>query len=120
MKRIVVAATFFALSLPVLSFGAIANESVFTTDFVGDSAQSAKINPFDARIVNGRLSIKFLSNSTSAVVGLHDILGNKVFESNSLENVDFSMAGLKSGVYFLVWKDNRNSFTRRIVYRQEN
>ncbi|HRH34111.1 MAG TPA: T9SS type A sorting domain-containing protein [Catalimonadaceae bacterium] len=120
MKSNIVFAVFLALALQVFSNRTFASQAVSNYEMIGDSSLSAKTNPFDARIINGRLVIKFQTGNSNGVVGLHDILGNKVFESTSGENIDFSMAGLRSGVYFLVWKDNRNSFTRRIVFRQEN
>jgi len=89
----------------------------------GDSAifsKSSQSNPFDSRIINGRLQISIKPGVTSGVVGLHDILGNRIFEAAANENIEWSLAGLKSGIYILVWKESRNSFTKRIVYRQEN
>lgn len=84
------------------------------------ASQSSQAAPFDSKIINGRLQIVLRNTAGSAIVALHDILGNKVFEAPANENVEWSLAGLKSGIYILVWKENRASFTKRIVFRQEN
>lgn len=115
----------FFLHLIPLIFGlaaspfAFANGEVENSNGLGDSTLAAKINPFESKIVNGNLQIRFLAGNGSGIVGMHDILGNKIFESSASEFVEFNMNGLKSGVYFIVWRENKTSFTRRFVFRRE-
>jgi hypothetical protein len=77
-------------------------------------------NPIEAKIIGGRLQVAIKSGISSGTISLHDVLGNKVFETAANDNIDWSLAGLKSGVYFVAWRDNKSNFTKRLVYRQEN
>jgi hypothetical protein len=77
-------------------------------------------NILDTKVINGRLMVSIKESNANGLICLHDVLGNKIFESPANDNVDWSMAGLKSGVYFVVWKEGKNNFTKRILFRQEN
>jgi hypothetical protein len=117
----------------ILVFNASGN-SYFTVQMPGGSQIKGqintnpvlKVNPnfkesnLETRLVNGRLQVVLKDQNAIGLIALHDVLGNKIFESPANDNIDWSMAGLKSGVYFLVWKDGRNNQTRRILFRQDN
>jgi hypothetical protein len=75
--------------------------------------------PFEVFQREKRLEIKMAVENQSGRVFLFDILGNKVLEANANDAIDWSLAGLKSGVYFIVWKDAKASFTKKFLYKQE-
>jgi hypothetical protein len=50
---------------------------------------------------------------------MFDILGNKVFELPANETVEYSLANLKSGLYFVVLKNQKGNFTRKFLHKQE-
>ncbi len=80
---------------------------------------SAQENPMNLVLREGRLQIRLTEAYHTGTIYLFDLLGNKVMESGANDNIDWSLAGLKSGVYFVVWKDGKASFTRKLVYKQE-
>jgi hypothetical protein len=75
--------------------------------------------PFAFLVKDKRLEIKMDAANQSGRVFLFDILGNKVLEANANDAIDWSLAGLKSGVYFIVWKDAKASYTKKFLYKQE-
>ena len=77
-------------------------------------------NPVEAKIFNDRLQINIKAPNVSGLVTVHDVLGNKILETQANDNNALSMAGHKSGVYFIVWKDQKSSFTKRFLYRADN
>lgn len=113
-------ALFTAVLFSAVSSQAFASQGQENFDFLGDSTLNAKVNPFESKLINNTLQIKFLAGNGSGVVGMHDILGNRIFESTASEFVDFNMNNLKPGVYFIVWREGKQSYTRRFVYRPEN
>jgi hypothetical protein len=50
---------------------------------------------------------------------MFDILGNKVFEIPANESLEYSVANLKSGLYFLILKGPKGSYTRKFLHKQE-
>jgi hypothetical protein len=50
---------------------------------------------------------------------MYDILGNKVFELPANDALEFPVANLKSGLYFVVLKGSKGSFTKKILHKQE-
>lgn len=77
-------------------------------------------NPITLIQRDGRLQIRFTAEINTGMVYLFDLLGNKIHESNANDNIDWSLANLKSGVYFVVWKENKTSFTRKFIHKQDN
>jgi len=77
-------------------------------------------NPIETRMNNERLQISIRSLNASGSIALYDILGNKLIETPANDNIEVTMAGYRSGAYFVVWKDNKMSFTKRFIYRSEN
>lgn len=75
---------------------------------------------FQIKLANNRLNVELNGNPGQGTYALHDVLGNLIYQSNGNEPSEWSMSGLKSGIYFFVWKGNKSSFTKRIVFRQEN
>ena len=73
----------------------------------------------EVRIIDNRLQVNLPENMKSGKIVVFDLLGNQVFEANSNSNIDFSMAGQKSGIYFVVWKDGKTNLTKKFVYKQE-
>jgi hypothetical protein len=69
---------------------------------------------------DGRLKIELSQDFHSGNVYLCDLLGNKILESTANDNIDWSLANLKSGVYFVIWKDNKSSFTKKFIHKQDN
>lgn len=119
MKNLFIIAAILVFSLELVCTPVKA-ENRGNMEWLGDSSLSIRTNPFETKLSNGVLQIKFIAGNGSGVVGMHDILGNKVFEATADDVVEFSTRSLKSGVYFIVWRENKNSFTRRIVIRHEN
>lgn len=79
-----------------------------------------QVNPLNLVLRDGRLKIELDQQYHSGNVYLCDLLGNRILESTANDNIDWSLANLKSGVYFVIWKDNKASFTRKFIHKQEN
>jgi hypothetical protein len=77
-------------------------------------------NPIESKIINERLLVQVKTSSNSGTIKVHDLLGNKIIETTANDGLDISMAGHKAGVYFIIWKDGKNSFTKKFIYRPEN
>ena len=76
-------------------------------------------NPLNLLLRDSRLKVTLSDNLNSGTVYLFDLLGNKVFEASANETIDWSLAGLKSGIYFVVLKDVKSSFTKKLLFKQE-
>ncbi len=123
MKQIFLFAAAFLIS--AVSFGASGfwggkdSLAVSGSRFGIQNQISSQENPLNLVLREGRLQIRLSEAYHSGTVYLFDLLGNKVMESGANDNIDWSLAGLKSGVYFVVWKDGKASFTRKLLYKQE-
>jgi hypothetical protein len=99
-----------------ISKGSISTNSVTSSRNIIANSE----NPVEAKIINDRLQINIKASNVSGLVSIHDILGNKIFEAPANDNNSLSMVGHKSGVYFVVWKDQKSSFTKRFFYWADN
>jgi hypothetical protein len=75
--------------------------------------------PFSLVFRDSRLHIEFNNEHKNGMVSMFDILGNKVFELPANETVEYSLANLKSGLYFVVLKNQKGNFTRKFLHKQE-
>lgn len=82
-------------------------------------AFSPENEPFVLTMRQSRLHIDFAPDYRNGIVSMFDILGNKVFELPANEAVDYSVANLKSGLYFIVLKGPQGNFTRKFLHKQE-
>jgi hypothetical protein len=116
MKKILLSTTLLVM---LLSF----DSRALTATFLRAEDETALIagteTQIEVRVIDNRLQVDLPENLKSGKVVVFDLLGNQVFESNSNSNIDFSMAGQKSGIYFVVWKDGKTSLTKKFVYKQE-
>ena len=100
--------------------GLVSKGSVTTSTATSKSVFTPVENPVEAIIVNDRLHISIKTQNPTGSIIIHDILGNRILETSANEEKSISMAGHKSGVYFIVWRDNKISYTKRILYRTDN
>jgi hypothetical protein len=122
MKQLILLSLTFLLSLA--SFGI---ELPGNKDSLSLSANRASLdrkgntsdNPLNLVLRDGRLKITLADDFNSGKIFLFDLLGNKILEASANENIDWSLAGLKSGVYFVVLKDAKASFTKKFLFKQE-
>jgi len=75
--------------------------------------------PFSLLIRQSRLHIEIAADYQTGMVSMYDILGNKVFELPANDALEFPVANLKSGLYFVVLKGSKGSFTKKILHKQE-
>lgn len=116
MKKLLLSTFFLGL---LLSFESQAISRSFPEAGDDVSHVAGPESQIDLRIIDNRLQVNLSDNMKSGKIVVFDILGNQIFESNSNSNIDFSMAGQKSGIYFVVWKDGKTSLTKKFVYKQE-
>jgi hypothetical protein len=93
---------------------------VFSVDGEGQPAVSnPSKDPLELIIRSGKLQIRWNEAYPSGDVFLYDLLGNKIFIARANEAIEWNMENLRTGVYFVVWKDGRNAFTKKFLYRQD-
>jgi len=119
-----------AILISFKSFGyqngidAISNDVVFHSieeeTIIQNQVSKGVENPLQFVVKEGRLQIRLPEELHTGSVFLFDLLGNKIFETLANDNIDWSLANLKSGIYFVVWKENKSSFTRKFIHKQDN
>ena len=109
-----------ALFISISTVGAEINTKQNETAVVSENGFQPQVNPLNLVVRDGRLKIELNQESHSGHVYLCDLLGNKILESTANDNIDWSLANLKSGVYFVVWKDDKASYTRKFIHKQDN
>jgi len=109
-----------ALFISFSTIGSGINTIQNSTSVDSENAVQPQANPLSLVLRDGRLKIELDQNVHSGNVYLCDLLGNKILESTANDNIDWSLANLKSGVYFVIWKDNKSSFTRKFIHKQDN
>lgn len=76
-------------------------------------------DPFVLNIKQSRLHIEVASEHKNATITMFDLLGNKVFELPANDGIEYPVANLKSGLYFIVLKGGKVNFTRKFLHKQE-
>ncbi len=109
-----------ALFISFSTIGARINNIQNSTSVDSETGFQPQANPLNLVLRDGRLKIELAQESHSGNVYLCDLLGNKILESTANDNIDWSLANLKSGVYFVIWKDNKSSFTKKFIHKQDN
>jgi len=109
-----------ALFISLSTTGADVFSNSYSTSTGAENSFQAQLNPLNLVLRDGRLKIELDQEFHSGHVYLCDLLGNRIFESPANDNIDWSLANLKSGVYFVIWKDNKTSFTRKFIHKQDN
>jgi len=100
--------------------GQVSKGSITATLAATKTGFSNLENPIETKLINNRLQIFIKTPNASGVITIHDLLGNTVLQTQADQNTEVSMAGHKSGVYFIGWKDGKSNFTKRIIYRADN
>jgi len=80
---------------------------------------SPENEPFILTLRQSRLHVEIAPEHRNSVISMFDILGNKVFEIPANESLEYSVANLKSGLYFLILKGPKGSYTRKFLHKQE-
>lgn len=109
-----------ALFISFSTLGAEINNYSNSVSVDSENGFQPQVNPLNLVLRDGRLKIELAQEFHSGNVYLCDLLGNRILESTANDNIDWSLANLKSGVYFVIWKDNKTSFTRKFIHKQDN
>lgn len=106
----------FYVCVPHASSGMKGRITANTT--TGNLVATRQDNPFTAKVINQKLRVSF-TNSASGTVGVFDLLGNKLYSGAANDDLEVSLAGYKTGVYFVILNDSKRRYTQRFLYRQE-
>lgn len=120
MQKLILS-TIFVLSFGIVSASASeflrANPSMLK---VGEENNLSEVTePFSLLIRQSRLHIEISADYQTGLVSMYDILGNKVFELPANDALEYPVANLKSGLYFVVLKSSKGSFTKKVLHKQE-
>lgn len=97
---------------------AVSGPSLHTKPEENNSISPDK-EPFVLSLRQSRLHIEIETDYQNGTLTMFDLLGNKVFELPANESVEYSVANLKSGLYFIVLKGGKTNFTRKFLHKQE-
>jgi hypothetical protein len=85
----------------------------------GNDILAPENEPFIMTLRQSRLHIEISQENQNSTVSMFDILGNRIFEMPANESVVYSVANLKSGLYFIILKGPKGNFTRKFLHKQE-
>lgn len=120
MRKVLLSTILLAgISAAAYSFTRSASAAPSGGNFEENELLSTENEPFALSIRQSRLRIEIASEHKSGTLSMYDLLGNKVFEFPANESIEYSVANLKSGLYFIVLKGGKTNFTRKFLHKQE-
>jgi hypothetical protein len=120
MRKLILSTIFIAgIGLSAYSISKAAFSRPESEKTSGSDASSPESEPFVLTLRQSRLHVDISPEHRNSSLSMFDILGNKVFEMPANESLEYNVANLKSGLYFLILKGPKGNFTRKFLHKQE-
>jgi hypothetical protein len=120
MRKLILSTIFIAgIGLSAYSITKAVASRPEAEKLAGNELLSPESEPFVLTLRQSRLHVEIMPEHRNSSLSMFDILGNKVFEMPANESVEYNVANLKSGLYFLILKGPKGNFTRKFLHKQE-
>lgn len=120
MRKIILSTSFAAMiSMASMAYSAPLFAGIRLIGSEETALNAPEAEPFVLSVRQSRLHIEISSDVKNSTISMFDILGNKVFEMPANEAIEYSVANLKTGIYFIVLKGGKVNFTRKFLHKQE-